>query len=275
VIDWDLLIVQIIDASVVAVNATAFNVAERAKAKAPVRKVFRGGRQTVRFKTASEIGADRAMRAALGLAPEILATPAALAAVKKSGRNPGKSTRIGGEEFGFARVVTHRNRANTFMPGGVLRREDTEHKGMRRKFVSDDLRLMNPKDATGTSLASPMAERELTARGRYELKSGRAVSEKTELRVDLQTGRLRLAQTEQARLGGSLRSSIRVEKANRGQFPIIKASVVAGGGKVTYAKYQELGTRHNPAHPFLRPALAGARDELPAQLRRAFGRLGR
>jgi len=272
-IDWDLLVVQIMDASITALNATAFNTAERARTKAPVRKVFRGGRQTVRFKTAQEIEADRGTRARLGLAPEILATPEALKAVMKSGRNPKKATHIGGQEFGFARVVTHRNRANTFYPGGVLRREDTEFRGMRRKFVSDDLRLLNPKN--NLELASRPATLELTSRGRNELKSGRAVSTEKFTVFNRITGKAVEGVEGPERLGGSLRSSIRVEKATRAQYPIIKASVLAGGGKVKYAKYQELGTRHNPAHPFLRPALAYARDELPAQLRRALGRLGR
>ena len=272
-IDWDILTQQIIEASVTAVNATAFNTMEIAKAKAPVRKVFRGGRQTVRFKTTGEIESDKNLRARLGLAPEILATPAKIAAVVASWRKPKKGTTIGGKQFGLATVVTSRNRANAFFPGGVLRAEDAEHKGMRRKFVAEDLRLLNRKNEQ--RLMEPMAEHELTARGRYELKTGRAISEKNEVRVDLFTGKLRIVQTERPRLGGSLRSSIRVEKADPGMYPIIKASVVAGGGKVTYARYQELGTRHNPAHPFLRPALAHAKDELPAQVRRALGRLGR
>ena len=75
------------------------------------------------------------------------------------------------------------------------------------------------------------SQQRLDRRGRYELASGRAI-----------TGR--------SNLGGRLRDEIRVEPA------------VVEGRRITarlvsptpYAKFQELGTRHNPAHPYLRPA---------------------
>jgi HK97 gp10 family phage protein len=53
---------------------------------------------------------------------------------------------------------------------------------------------------------------------------------------------------------GRLRASInwRMETDSRGLLAVI-------GTNVEYAPYQEFGTRHMPAHPYLRPALGAAR----------------
>ena len=53
---------------------------------------------------------------------------------------------------------------------------------------------------------------------------------------------------------GDLRDSIRVETVTTNDVPEIR--VVAGGGKVDYQWYVELGTEHSRPRPFLRPALA-------------------
>jgi HK97 gp10 family phage protein len=52
------------------------------------------------------------------------------------------------------------------------------------------------------------------------------------------------------KLGGRLRGEIYTIKASA-EGRVIKAMVVS---PTEYAKYQEFGTRHHPAHPFLRPA---------------------
>jgi HK97 gp10 family phage protein len=266
-INWALLKEQIVEAAVVAVNATALNTADRAREKAPVRKVFSGGRQTVRFKSATEVNADRELVGRLGLGPQIIATAQAVGRVQRAGLNPKRSRRIGGEEFGFARTVEGQGRTHTVH--GVTHQDRLRN--LRNKANSfratQDVRLLDPLNYA--QLQSEEAEQRLTSRGRYELASKRAVSAR--VRVDQDTGRPIII----ARLGGALRDSIRVERASAAQYPVIKASVVAGGGDVDYAKDQELGTRHNPAHPFMRPALAQARDELPDQLLRSLRRLGR
>ena len=48
----------------------------------------------------------------------------------------------------------------------------------------------------------------------------------------------------------------------------IIASVVS---PTPYAKYQEFGTRHHAAHPFLRPALLESRGEIASIISRATG----
>jgi len=325
IIDFARLRADIISATVTAINATLFIGEDRARQDVPVRKVFRGGRQSVRFKTAQEIEQDKDLRSRLGLAPEILATPAAIAKVKAAGRNPNKSLLVrspirgltnletGGavgrdDEFGFARTIERpsrdprrltagvnrsgfpgadiidprdltrylqrhgpgqtrgergltrnsRNRANTFFPGGVdLRRTEPDLVG------------------GGHQLQDEAAEARLTSRGRYELKSGRAVRGASKVVVDLGTGRIFAKQTEHERLGGGLRSTIRVIRADPSMYPVIEGWLIAGDREHDYAKYQELGTRHNPAHPFLRPRLPEWKEELPVQLRRSYGRTGR
>jgi hypothetical protein len=273
-VDWERVEQAFIQAAVIATNATAVNTRDRAHAKAPVRKVFSGGRQTVRFKTADEIDADRALRQRLGLAPEILATSNAVGRVQAAGLNPKRARSIRGEEFGFARTVTSRNRTARFEPGGKLRTEEPGRDAMgRRRFYSHDLRLLNP--ANFSELDQELAESRLTARGRYELASRRAISGRISPRTDPSTGLINLVTTERARLGGGLRGTIRIERATADTYPVIKGSLVAGDEEHDYAKYQELGTRHNPAHPFVRPRLPEFREELPRQLTRALGRLGR
>lgn len=302
-IDWARLKLDIVEAAVRAVNATLYIGEERALKDVPVRKVFRGGRQTVRFKTAEEIERDRPLRARLGLAPEILATPEAVERVRRSGLNPRRSTtipnrlpgltnletggRVGRDDvYGFARTIefpsndprrnrfgqtraergltrNSRNRANDFMPFG------------------EDARQL---DRTERALKDREYERYLSSRGRNEVRSGRAVSQRyrTVQGGVQRIGGLVVAREPDiqvpvgpARVGGGLRSTIRVVRATPESYPVISGWLVAGDREHDYAKYQELGTRHNPAHPFLRPRLPEWKEELPRQLRRSLGRTGR
>lgn len=91
----------------------------------------------------------------------------------------------------------------------------------------------------------------LTARGRYELKAGRA----------------NFKSAGGTTLGGRLRGEIH------------SVPVEGGGTKWTakvvsptrYAKYVEFGTRHARAQPYLRPALAQVRSSFRARMRAAVG----
>jgi HK97 gp10 family phage protein len=88
-------------------------------------------------------------------------------------------------------------------------------------------------------LASPEAEELLTRRGRYEVRSGRA-------------------NTAGGDVGGTLRDEISPTEAVI-EGTKIEARIVS---PTPYAKYQEFGTRHNAAHPYLRPALEESRGEI-------------
>lgn len=94
----------------------------------------------------------------------------------------------------------------------------------------------------------------LTARGRWELKSGRAHFTGSSGRVTL---------------GGRLRGEIHVDPAEGG--PMWVAKVVS---PTPYAKYVEFGTRRSRAQPYLRPALSQVRESFRARMRSA-ARLGR
>lgn len=99
----------------------------------------------------------------------------------------------------------------------------------------------------------PEVEADLSRRGRYELK-----------RADTSAASAGGTST----LGGALRKSIRLERAEPGR--VMTARISAGGGDVTYAKYVEFGTRRSRAQPFLRPAKAQAKLEYPSILKRAL-----
>jgi HK97 gp10 family phage protein len=88
----------------------------------------------------------------------------------------------------------------------------------------------------------------LDRRGRYEVASGRA-----DYRA---RGRAR-------QVGGRLKGEIRATPA-RVEGRLVVAEVIS---PTPYAKFQEFGTRHNPAHPFLRPAAAESRPVVASEVR--------
>lgn len=95
----------------------------------------------------------------------------------------------------------------------------------------------------------------LTARGRWELKTGRATFRRP-------GGR--------STLGGRLRGEIHVDPAEGGG-PTWVAKVVS---PTPYAKYVEFGTRRSRAQPYLRPALSQVRESFRTRMK-AAARLGR
>lgn len=203
----------ILTAVTAALDDGADVVLERARHRAPVRKIFSGGRRTMRFKTASEVSADRGLRKQLGLGPEFAAPSGKM--------RPRRYNRYGPS---YGRVVTSPDSANTpFRP-------------LERRLTP-----------SGHNLAMRSMEARLSRRGRAELKSGRAA--------------------HKGYLGGRLRDEMFTERA-RVEGSRIIASVVS---PTPYAKYQEFGTRHHAAHPFLRPALLESRGEIASIISRATG----
>jgi len=190
-------------------------VLERARHKAPIRKVFAGGRRIIRYKSISEVEADRQLRKTLGLGPEFAAPPGQ--------QRPGR-----GKYNRFARTVERGNLAN--VPFRPLERRLTRG---------------------GRNLAIRSLEARLSRRGRYELRSGRAA--------------------HKGYLGGRLRDEMYVESARVEGQKIISEVI----SPTPYAKYQEFGTRHHPAHPFLRPALHESRSEIVSGVSRAVGEAAR
>ena len=284
VVNYGRLKTEITLAAVRAINGLLYVGEERALRDVPVRKVFSGGRQHVRFKTAAEIERDAPLRARLGLAPEILATPEAVARVRSAGRNPLKSLITKKGEFGFARTVELPSRSRSVDRTGrtPAERGRTRISGNRANVFAphgdETARIVNPRNEKQLRYES---ESELSGRGRYELRSGRAVHQRrvvVSADVNARTGDvkdLNYGFTGPAYLGGGLRSTIRVEEARADQFPNLVGSLIAGDREHDYAIHQEMGNRHNPAHPFLRPRLPEWREQLPVALRRSLGRTGR
>lgn len=103
----------------------------------------------------------------------------------------------------------------------------------------------------------------ITSAGRYEIRTGRAVV----ARIGAKDG--------VSRVGGALRHSIVKVSANpnvRNRRGKVYGYVRAGGPGVEYAKYQEHGSRHNRAQPFLRPALYESRVLLKKNVYEAISR---
>lgn len=95
------------------------------------------------------------------------------------------------------------------------------------------------------------AQSRLDRRGRYELKSGRSV--------------------HKGELGGRLRDEI-FSTAARIEGHKISARVES---PTPYAKFQEFGTRHNPAHPYLRPAMHQSIGEIKTDIGQSVAAAGR
>lgn len=91
-------------------------------------------------------------------------------------------------------------------------------------------------------LRLPSAQARLDRRGRYELRSGRSI--------------------HGGDLGGKLRDEIFSTEA-RIDGSVIVVRVMS---PTAYAKFQEFGTRHNAAHPYLRPALHNSVAEIKAMV---------
>lgn len=112
---------------------------------------------------------------------------------------------------------------------------------------ADGLRtLRRPYTAPG-HLWFTHAESKLTRHGKYELKSMRAAYK--------------------GRLGGRLRGEIHPTGAQI-EGKKVTAMVVS---PTSYAKYQEFGTRHHPAHPFMRPAAEESSGQVVKTVKESLG----
>lgn len=100
----------------------------------------------------------------------------------------------------------------------------------------------------------------LTRRGAYEVKVALASSFKQNPRS------ARWGQWGQSFVGGRLRGEIYATSPRR-DGATAEAWVIS---PTSYAGYQEFGTRHNRAHPFLRPAAAESRAEIVSQIAAAI-----
>lgn len=122
-------------------------------------------------------------------------------------------------------------------------------------------------------------EKYLTTRGRWEVRNAIRRGSLLEigpsiLLNDPEARRKSEATAGQMTVGGRLRASIEFEDRSSGD--IIRKSIIAGGKSAPYAKFVEFGTRRSRAQPFLRPALKHAETIYPQKMRaamRAFGQV--
>lgn len=199
--------------AVVGLDRAAALVEAAAKQKAPVRSIFGGGKQRVRFKTMAEVKADRSIRRTLGLGREYVAAPRTRL---RSRRGMGK-----------AKTMTL----------------DTAN-GM------SGLRRYLGRRAGGLS---PEAMSMLHRRGRYEVVNRLGPGNKPRAWY-------------RGHIGGRLQGEITAVDAKQ-DGSRFRALVIS---PTPYAKYQEFGTAHNAAQPYLRPALHESASEVKAVIRSAI-----
>lgn len=241
-----------------AVNEVADNAHQRALKDVPVRKVFRygrgprtgarfQGRQETRLLSVKEAQGEAGIRRRLGIPG---AFSGADSGRRVSGSQPDVQTAL------FPGNYRTRDRAND---SRSLDRRQTFPIGGKNRLVtlhqSDVLTsagIVRTIQVPQIDDRSRAAESDLSARGRYELKRRR------------NSAIVKLKGEQGRTLGGALRKTVQeglTLAAPGGKR--IQATISAGSEDVPYAKYVEFGTRHARAQPFLRPALAQAREELP------------
>lgn len=207
-----------------AVSDTVRIVTEDARRRAPVRKVFKGSLGRATLQSIEEAAAEVALRSRLGLAPGPVRTQ----------RTP--AARVHG--FGPRRLLTS-PRLPAYDVGAS-----------RFRAASGRFTTASAFRATQPLHGQLQFATELSARGRYELKTGRA----------------NITAGGKTYLGGRLRSQI--TSGGVSGNPVFVGSVIS---PTPYAKYVEFGTRHNRAQPYLRPALAAQREAFRKRLQRAVG----
>jgi HK97 gp10 family phage protein len=251
-----------------AVNNTASAAFEQAQKDVPVRKVFKygrtprtnariQGRQETRALSMREGLAEEGVRRRLGLPS---AFPTDDAGRRLRGSQPAVQTAL------FPGNYRSRNRANPSSASGMERRLVGNLGGTNY--------LINYRPSIhGEPFPEPdrVRESDLSARGKYELKRRKQMS------TSAKTGKVTRSAIHEGlggkTLGGALRDSLRNAKADK-EDRKIRATIEAGNDEVTYAKYVEFGTRHARAQPFLRPALAVAREMFPGEVKAQLAKFG-
>ena len=242
-INFEEIAEKIYEQAMGALGAGSLLVQERARQLAPVRHIFAEDRYTIRYKQASEMEADRSVRARLGLSVEgSLDNPRPRTARYKSPLRKTEPTNRWAGKYGSKPTSKWRERR---LSAAAQHLADYQAEQASRK-------------AGGPHLATA-----LDRRGAYEVKLALASSSRHNPRS------ARSLSWGHAYVGGRLRNSIRaIAPQSTGGYT--EAWVVAGGDDAPYAKYQEFGTRHNAAHPFLRPALAETRGDVISRIATAI-----
>ncbi len=209
-----------------ALEEVAAYVVANARARAPVRKVFRekkGHRR--RFRPLTPLERNLAVRRA----------------VAYQGYSDFARRRSVAYLRNYAKAeLPRRGSANALVRSRTLRNLGSERGGSFTPRT--DATQVGRRGYESQSL-NPL----LTARGRYEVRSGRAIHKEV-----LASGATRV------QIGGALKASIESEGAVQSG----KGTEVRVTAGIRYAKFVEVPTVHNAAQPFLLPALHDARTRL-------------
>jgi hypothetical protein len=216
-IDFGALLQNVFEGAVQGLAQGAQVVAQRAKARAPVRSVFNGGGYSVRTKTAGEIEAVRSARDA----------------VFKAGGPP---TVVRPEKLGEARIA--------------VGKKPPTHWRERRLAAASKLLTQYDIELSRRKAGYAPQKTMLSRRGAYEVRSA------------MQGKRAVFASWEHLKVGGRLRGEIyATDPSVSGDHA--EAWVIS---PTSYGKFQEFGSRHNAAHPYLRPAAEESRSEVAAMV---------
>lgn len=215
-----------------AVEDAADRVAADATRRAPIRKVFKEAKG-YRRRTRSLTDAERNL------------------AIKRA------TAYYANDEFKMRRSIAHlRYYARVRVPDRSSANNADVSRASRQLGIVKRGRFTASEQAAGTTRnrrggfdPGPALKSKLTARGRYEVRNGRAIHSEASKAGTLQ----------RVQIGGALKASIGptpVHETGKG----VEAGVEAA---IRYAKYVEFPTIRTAAQPFLLPALAQERIRFP------------
>jgi hypothetical protein len=141
----------------------------------------------------------------------------------------------------YARVAVSKPQQHRMLPALPL--------GPGGKRMTGDFRIVE-----GGKLADKQAEAWLTRRGKFEINSGRGLDTDS---------------SGNTRVGGHLKRSLKLMYPS--PSTAMRGSIYT---RVSYAKYQELGTRHHAAQPFLRPGIWAVRERYRTEVISALRKIG-
>lgn len=259
-------------------NDFGVDVVRAARAKAPVRKLYKQKRR--KYKSASSVG-DFYVKAAVAHAERVGIVKSAsqkryyatqlqrttnlgrgdpVVKVRRPG-NRNQALKIGRIRTIKMKVKTDRGARDFasvdrfFSAHRVGAREHS--RGEVRDFYNKDPKtgFMKPIKPQKGYTTNERVDAQLSSRGRYEVRSGRAA-------IEGETGKIQI--------GGRLKKSITASGAQESTKGVTNNI----GTDVEYAIYVEFPTSHNAAQPFLLPALHEQKRHLKPRLEEAFRQAG-
>ena len=235
-IDFDALAEEIIEAATAGLDSSARIVMRRAKRRAPVRSIF-AGTPKYSHDQIEELSSRRGERAELSGSED------------KAAPNSGDSYATDTEQaYERGRNVGERSsERRATREAGLGSRSQRGAREVHAPVWWRQRRLRAAQSLLGTKGSEDEPDPDnarLTRRGRYEVSSMRAAHNTW----------------GHTHIGGRLRDEIFATPAIR-KGSGAEAWVIS---PTAYAKFQEYGSVHNRAHPYLRPAAAESREDIAA-----------